>query len=407
MKNGFTNMPAEMSDRSKLKFGFIFAIALIYTALFVGLQNLQAPTWWDEQTFWLTTQRYFSDSLFPSLETLKSYPELNTPLPFIIYGALEYLFQGGLFAGRLLNFCLSIIMVLVIGWPRRPHRWVHVLAVIGLLLFPYYLWLSGRFYTDIIATFFVFWGFFFYFRNAHLLSGLAFVLGIASRQYMLAFPLAVGTYELITSCKKREPLNFRVLMPLLAAATIIGWFVLFGGIAPSSSFDSRLVPDVQRSLFALEPGGALYFLAFVGLYFVIPEWLLFWRRLPLAQLRQRQLFYGAIALGLLGLFLLFPPALEASGNLMKVADLMPFNILKYSLFYSLALLACWRFSKLNLATWIVIFNSLIMIKAWQWDRYALPLMVVLWYLKSIEQLDRTPALSDPIAATDAAEAASN
>ena len=113
---------AEMSHSSKLKFGFIFAIALIYTALFVGLQSLQAPVWWDERTFWLTTQRYFSDSLLPSLETLKSYPELNTPLPFIIYGALEYLFQGGLFAGRLLNFCLSIIIVVCIGWPRRPHR---------------------------------------------------------------------------------------------------------------------------------------------------------------------------------------------------------------------------------------------------------------------------------------------
>ncbi|NJL87258.1 MAG: hypothetical protein HC886_16825 [Leptolyngbyaceae cyanobacterium SM1_1_3] len=107
MKHFLTSAPSRISDRSKLKFGFIFAIALIYISLFVGLQYLNAPLWWDEKTFWLTTQRYFSDSLLPSLATLKSYPELNTPLPFIIYGALEYLFKDGLFTGRLLNFaCL-------------------------------------------------------------------------------------------------------------------------------------------------------------------------------------------------------------------------------------------------------------------------------------------------------------
>ncbi|NJM85505.1 MAG: hypothetical protein HC839_05125 [Leptolyngbyaceae cyanobacterium RM2_2_21] len=282
-----------------------------------------------------------------------------------------------------------------------PPSMASYLSAAGLLLFPYYLWLSGRFYTDIISTFFVFWGFFFYFRSTHLLSGIAFVLGIASRQYMLAFPLAVGTYELVISLRKREFPSFKVLMPLLAAASIIGWFILFGGIAPSRGLSSRLVPDVQQSLFALEPGGALYFLSFVGLYFVIPEFLLFFRRLPIAQLWQRKGFYGAIALGLLILFMLFPPALEASGNLMKVADLMPFNIIKYALFYLLALLACWRFSKLNLATWMVIFNSLIMIKAWQWDRYALPLMVILWYLKSIERLDDSAVLgSQPALAED-------
>ncbi|NEQ31350.1 MAG: hypothetical protein F6K04_10135 [Leptolyngbya sp. SIO4C5] len=387
---------AEMSRSSKLKFGFIFAIALIYTALFVGLQSLQAPVWWDERTFWLTTQRYFSDSLLPSLETLKSYPELNTPLPFIIYGALEYLFQGGLFAGRLLNFCLSIIIVVCIGWPRRPHRWVSILSAVGLLLFPYYLWLSGRFYTDIIATFFVFWGFFFYFRSAHFWSGVMFILGIASRQYMLAFPLAVGTYEFVTAIRKREPLNFRILMPLVAAATIVGWFVLFGGIAPSRSLEARLVPDVQLSLFSLQPGGALYFLSFVGLYFVIPEFFLFYRRLPLQRFQSRKLFYSAIAAALLIFFIVFPPALEASGNLIKVAELLPLDILKYALFYLLALLACWRFAKLNLASWAIIFNCLIMMKAWQWDRYALPLIVILWYMKSIDQLDPSPQFPEQL-----------
>jgi len=33
--------------------------------------------------------------------------------------------------------------------------------------------------------------------------------------------------------------------------------------------------------------------------------------------------------------------------------------------------------------WLFLFNALIMIKAWPWDRYVLPLAIVFWYMKSI------------------------
>ncbi len=90
-----------------------------------------------------------------------------------------------------------------------------------------------------------------------------------------------------------------------------------------------------------------------------------------------------IAAGLLLYCLVFPPLLFGSGNIVKLANLLPYNILTIALYYGLSLLACIRFSQLNLISLIVLFNSLIMIKAYPWDRYVLPLVVVFWYLKSI------------------------
>ncbi|MEM9908887.1 MAG: hypothetical protein AAF921_28160 [Cyanobacteria bacterium P01_D01_bin.44] len=371
-----------------LQFCFLVILSLIYLALFISLGGLQGDPWWDEEFFWKTSLT-FSERLFPTFDQLRNYEELNTPLPFIIYGLLEYLFHGGIFVGRLLNFGLSFAIALWIGWPQRQHRVRSLLSVVGLLLFPYYLWLSGLLYTDLIASFFGLLGIHFYRKQRHLISGLAFILAIASRQYMLAFPLGVVAFELVSAYRNKTRLQWQILAPVTAAASILGWFILFQGFAPAASYASRLAPDVQRTLWAITPGGGLYFLSLVGLYFVIPEFVLFWRGFCLKSLlqhRERYREYLAIAAGLLILFVVFPPSLEASGNLIKVAGLLPTYALKIALFYSLALLACLRFARPGLVFWILGFHCLIMMKAYQWDRYALPLLIVFWYLKSVNQL---------------------
>ncbi|MEO1401125.1 MAG: hypothetical protein AAFV72_07670 [Cyanobacteria bacterium J06635_1] len=45
----------------------------------------------------------------------------------------------------------------------------------------------------------------------------------------------------------------------LDVVSLLGWFVLFQGLAPAASYGARLAPDVQRSLWAVTPGTGLYF----------------------------------------------------------------------------------------------------------------------------------------------------
>jgi len=273
-------------NRSQQKQIFLISITLIYVLIVTYLDFLRGPIWWDEGPFWKSSLT-FSDSLIPTLEDLQTYNSLNTPLPFMLFGFLEYLFGGGIFAGRLLNLVLSLGSVAIIGWPSKERGGRALLCLIGLFMCPYFLWLSGRLYTEMVACTWVLLGVLAYVRNRHWLSGWAFVFAIASRQYMLAFPVAIAIYEFLRSVqdyRHYKTLNWRRLTrwlaPLLAALTIFGWFALFQGLAPADA-TAKTAPEVQKSLWALELGGAVNFLSFIGTYLVIPEFILFPPKTPI------------------------------------------------------------------------------------------------------------------------------
>ena len=48
-------------------------------------------------------------------------------------------------------------------------------------------------------------------------------------------------------------------------------------------------------------------------------------------------------------------------------------------------MSCLRFAKFDVISLSVWLNCLIMMKAYPWDKYVLPLVVVFWYLKGREQ----------------------
>ena len=372
---------------------FWILVGLTYVLLFFASGQLQDPFWADEHSFYATSQK-FSHQLIPSLDQLKNYNELNTPLPFILFGQIQYLFQGGLFGGRLLNFVMSIVIAILIGWPGRKQRFVPILALIGLFLYPYFLWFSTRYYTDIIAAFFTLLGIAFYLKRWHILSGLVFILAIATRQYMLAFPLAVASHELVIAiqAKKRPSLSF--FLPAIAALSILGWFMLFGGLAPSNSFEAKLVPPVQQSLLAIAPSHGLYALADIGLFYVMPEWLLFGRSFDWKTSLTRTRI--AIAASLIALCIIFPIPQFGKGVLWKIFQLPPIIGLQSApLYCGLVLVAGWRFSRVNLSFWLVLYHVLIMMKAFPWDKYTLPILVVLWFLKARNNNeDLTPCSKD-------------
>ncbi|WAL58462.1 hypothetical protein [Thermocoleostomius sinensis] len=367
---------------SKPRFCFVVLLAALYGGLLVYLEGLQFPLTWDEPHFWEVSLQ-FSHRLLPTIDQLQNYGALNTPLPFVIFGMLEYLFQGGVVVGRLLNVGLSLTIVWLIGTSHPIQKTTSLLAAIGLLIFPYYLLLSGYLYTDIMAAFFVFFGCWFYQRQQHGWSAVMFALAIATRQYMLAFPVAIATHEFLLTVKQTglRP-KFRWVAPLLASATIGGWILLFNGLTPASAISNTAipVPTVQKQLWLVDLSASLYSLACLGIYFVIPEWILFDRQWkPHRFLREKNY---VLAFVLLLLLIIFPP-FQAHGLLIKVVNIMPAFILKLPMLYIPGLLAVIRFSRFNLGFWLVLINAGLMIKAYPWDKYLLPLLVVLWYFRSV------------------------
>ncbi|MEM9506025.1 MAG: hypothetical protein AAGA01_18975, partial [Cyanobacteria bacterium P01_E01_bin.43] len=175
--------------------------------------------------------------------------------------------------------------------------------------------------------------------------------------------------------------QLRWLSPAIASLTIFAWFALFQGLAPESATVGK-APEVQKTLWALELGGAVNFLAFIGTYIVIPELILFPPQAPIETFKKQWKKWLGIAILLLAFCLISPPPVTGNGNIVKLANLLPTEGLQIALYYTLALLACIRFVKPDLMFWIVAFHAAMMTKALPWDRYVLPLVVAFWYLKS-------------------------
>lgn len=361
---------------------FMVPLVLLYAGIVYWTDCLGFPPQKDELHYWPTSLS-FSEVWIPTLEQLRSYNELSTPLAFVTFGWIEHLFHGGISVGRFLNLLLSFAIVCLIGLPKGRPTSTSVLSAIGILSFPYFLGTSTHLYTDIIAALFAVLGVAAHRRRSYSLAALFFILGIASRQYILAFPAAIAVYELFHFRRGVETRVAALVSPCVAASTIAGWVFFFGGPAPLMAIQEQGV--VTADIFRVFPDHSLYFLATVGAYFVLPEAILF-RRLPSVPSQKKVILITVI---LAVLFLLFPPLhntnypIATMGFLDKAAHLFFPDFIRLLLFFALALATCIRFRRPSFTSLIVFANAAIMIKAHvAWDKYALPLLVVLWFLSS-------------------------
>jgi DIE2/ALG10 family len=387
------------------RLGFVFAVALLYLAIFYASDGLSFDPQKDEIHFWQTSLR-FSENLIPTLDHLRSYSELNTPLPFMVFGTMEYFFHGGIRAGRLLNMLLSFAIVCVVGLPRSSGGPCSVITAFGLLLFPYYLGVSVHLYTDVIATFFVLLGMVEYWAGKSWISALWFILAIASRQYMVAFPVAITFYEFTRPRPDFLIPRAEWVAPLLAASSIFSWILLFGGLAPSNAVEAQSLSTGEP--LRVFPSHALYLLSTVGVYFVALELVLFWRHTSAAQwISKRNVWIASV---LAGLFLAFPPLQNVEypiltmGFLDKAARTVMNDPLRLVLFYILALATCLRFNRYGLGAVLVYVNAVTMFKAHiGWDKYALPILVVLWHMKANGTLEPLAQVSSCAAQQSASD----
>ena len=375
-------IPIDLTKRSRQVI-FVSLLFFLYLGMFLWLESLGFDPERDEVHFWPTSLR-FSHSFWPTVDGLRNYGELNTPLPFLLFGWLEYFFGLGIFAGRLLNMTLSFIIVLFIGLPRGKVDLNSVLSVTGVLIFPYFLGASVLLYTDIIATFFALLGLVFHLQKRYSAACLMFILGIASRQYIIAFPLAVLAFETFHHRHTLRAVLPALLSPAIAVTTIFAWFLFFGGFAPAGEIAQQRLSTAE--LPRLFPDHSLYALTVVGAWYVIPEAILF-RRLP--ELPHIRVIVG-IAASLALAFIVFPPLQNIGWSGAKTMGFLDLSVravlpdtMRMILFYLLALTTCLRFWQPALNTFLVHTNAVIMLKSHiGWDKYALCLLALLWYLKA-------------------------
>jgi hypothetical protein len=375
------------SLRSRWRTAIVLGLVGLYLSIYLGFSHLNFSIRKDELHFWPTSLS-FSHHLVPRLEDLRNYDDLNTPLPFVVFGELEQAFGQGIWLARLTNLVLSFAGLLLIFFSgRSPSRGLR--SVLGLLLCPYFVAVSTHVYTDIFTLFFILVGFASLNAGASIVAGLAFLAAISSRQYAVVFPFVLGIWFLSRRVIRGEQVEGKTwAMPLFATLGLAGWFLFFGGPAPRIAMHHQFIATAH--LTALLFQNTAYFLSVVGAYFVLPEAVLF----PASRREwwpvEFSLRTGILVAMLSLLFLLFPPIANLApypypemGYLDKLLRAGLGTPARVVVLYFLALFTVLRFRRLSLAAWLVFGNALLMAKAHiAWDKYALPLLAVLWWLRA-------------------------
>jgi hypothetical protein len=364
---------------------FFGALAAVFLAVLVAFNFLRFPVRADELHFWPASVALFQDG-FPTLSQLQSYNELSTPLPFLIFGGLEHIFHGGIVVGRVINVASSFAILLIIG-ALGNFSLRALLCAAGLLLCPYFVLVGTHLYTDPLAVLFGVAGVALYLRGRPWRSAACFIVGIACRQYIVAFPLAVFAHALLVQIRLgRFARSSAFIAPAIAAVSLAGWYLFFGDFAPESALHAQNLTAV--SFF---PEHGLYFLACIGLYFVVLECILFRSATALVAPGPAAV---AIAAAVTILFLVFPPIENINS---PVATMGYFDIAarfvlptpaRLALFCALAILAVLRLRPLSSGGLMLYANAAVLACAHvAWDKYALPMLAVLWLLKSADRLD--------------------
>ena len=374
-------------------------LIFVFVIIFFAKKNFSGELYQDEYHY-LPTAIFFSHEPIPSLDLLKSYDELNTPLPFIFGGWVVNFFGPDIANLRLLTFCTSFLLLMIFVWfsPDRSKRFFLCLG--GLLLFPNYYLCSVFYYTDIYALIFVLAGIVAYIKRIHWLSAIFFIAAINCRQYMLAFPAAVVAFELLEMLKKSVNVKHFLakvfsdltwLYYVVAILSLAPWILLWNGPAPAKTMAYQHYDSHQ--LISYNFGFVMYSSVCLAVYYVIPEIIItrkiryFWDYLR----NNPVLFITLLAIVIL-LVVFFPakqahnpyftwPYLGYIDQLFTIIGITGF--VKQMCFGILMLITLMRFISpvFNLASFIVVINIVLLGKAQlSWDKYSLPTIMALWFL---------------------------
>lgn len=214
---------------------FVLIVVLVESVAVIAF-GIDRPAWNDEGHFHRTVE-YFGQGI--SLDTLKHYEEMSTPLPFIVYAWWGRLAGFELAQLRILTLICSLITYLVffhLLWILVNDPRAVFWSALWLVINPYMIGLSIFIYTDMMTIMFVVLALLARVRKQALLFGLAMALGILSRQYVVFLTLACLTWDGFQWLLERKREALKMLAADLLSLVPYGLLILlWGGAGPDNS----------------------------------------------------------------------------------------------------------------------------------------------------------------------------
>lgn len=246
-----------------------FAVLLTATGL------LQHDLWHDEQHF-AETMRAFGSRYLPSLELLRSYNEMSTPLPFLMFGLGGRLVDFDLATMRygmvLLAAAMLFVLYRTLSILSDSPRW-SLASALAFLMNPYVFGASICLYTDIPALLFGTMALFAYVTRRPFWFGVLVWCAMMSRQYYVFLPLGILTFELGAVLFDRRIRSEWIWSPLLGLFCMVPLFLWWNGLAPQTELKAVYL-DPQPTFHA---ASAILYIS-LGCWYAIPFFLIVFRR---------------------------------------------------------------------------------------------------------------------------------
>lgn len=210
-----------------------FALFLtIYLAALAWFGVNRPMPWGDEAHFHEAIKQF---AHHPTLETLRTYNEMSTPLPFVLYALWGKAFGLDLPVLRIGSLVIASLALGLGYWLFRlllPNR-LATLAVVFLAVNPYFAGTSVFVFTDMLATAFLISGAIALIKESGPGLFVSCSGALLSRQYLVFFPLAVMGYCGLRYLFSRHTASLNNLWwTLLSFLPVAGLFLFWGGLSP-------------------------------------------------------------------------------------------------------------------------------------------------------------------------------
>lgn len=183
--------------RFNIRLLFLLVIPLLIFEGIVFYFAVNRPYWNDEAHF-VDTINHFGEDM--SISTIKSYNEMSTPLPFILYSFWGRIFNFRIQTLRIFSVLVAFITYLLfhkLVFSIFKDIKISLLTTAFIVLHPYMVGLSVFVYTDMLAILFIILSCIAIREQKPIILSISLACCLLCRQYLIFFILAAGLYYLI------------------------------------------------------------------------------------------------------------------------------------------------------------------------------------------------------------------
>ena len=267
-----------MIKESYYKSLFLLFISLLFFEGVVFYFGGNRPYWGDEAHFVDTINQFGKDM---SMNTIKHYKEMSTPLPFILYSVWGKIFNFDIQTLRIFSIIIAFSTYLLFHYlifSIFNSIKISLLSTAFIVVHPYMVGLSIFVFTDMLAILFIIISCISIRKQNPIILSISLACGLLCRQYLIFFVLGVGLFYLGKYYKDRKQNKKRIRSMLLSCfISLMPLFILVAlwkGLSPVNELKNIYLDEK----FSFHPS---YFTLYVCQLFIylVPIILISWKNI--------------------------------------------------------------------------------------------------------------------------------